>query len=226
MSYEEETREGATHIEVDESYWGGQPFPAPDQNLIDREEARWVQAVVGQLSEKNRSVTSLHYFEGKSYEEIAAVLAVPLSTIEGRLYRARKQLKEVVAGKTTGTTASLVPDPSSVEFLDNGVWHRFTVQASEPVRIVVNPDKPDDLWPLEAAARLEITTALNRSNWCPAESSDYATCPNGKDIYLAGCEVGSGTVELRRASDDSLLRTYTLTVDTPAVETVSLLGGG
>lgn len=47
---------------------------------------------VGQLSEKNRSVTSLHYFEGKS----AAVLDVSLSTIEGRLYRARKQLKEVM----------------------------------------------------------------------------------------------------------------------------------
>ena len=96
LSYEEETREGETHIQVDESYWGGQPVPAPDQDLIDQEEARWVQVAVGQLSEKNRSVTSLHYFEGKSYEEIAAVLDVSLSAIEGRLYRARKQLKEVM----------------------------------------------------------------------------------------------------------------------------------
>ncbi len=131
----------------------------------------------------------------------------------------------IVAGKTTAITASLVPDPSSIEFSDNGVWHRFTVQASEPVRIVVNPYKPDDLWPLEAAARLEITTALNKSNWCPAESSDYETLTNGEDIYLAGCKVGNGTVELRRAIDGSLLRTYALSVDTPAAEVVSLLGG-
>ena len=130
-----------------------------------------------------------------------------------------------VAGKTAVTTVSLVPDPSSIEFLDNGVWHRFTVQASEPVRIVVNPNRSYDLWPLEAAAQLEITTAFERPNWCPAESNDYATRTNGEDIYLAGCGFGKGTVELRRAIDDSLLRTYTLTVDTPPVKVISLLGG-
>ena len=95
-----------------------------------------------------------------------------------------------VAGKTAVTTVSLVPDPSSIEFLDNGIWHRFTVQASEPVRIVVNPNRSYDLWPLEATARLEITTAFDRPNWCPAESNDYATRTNGEDIYLAGCGFG------------------------------------
>ncbi|NKB66819.1 MAG: sigma-70 family RNA polymerase sigma factor [Candidatus Latescibacteria bacterium] len=96
LSYEEETEAGGGQIQVDESYWSGSPFPDPDQELLEREEARWLQGAVDQLPEKNRSVTALHYYQGKTYEEMAAVLEVPLSTIEGRLYRARKQLKEVL----------------------------------------------------------------------------------------------------------------------------------
>ena len=38
----------------------------------------------------------MHVWEGASYEEIAAFTGVAVSTVEGRLYRARKQLRRLL----------------------------------------------------------------------------------------------------------------------------------
>jgi len=46
------------------------------------------------LSEKNRLVVTLYYINGLSYTEISNFLSVPVTTVEGRLHRARKKLKE------------------------------------------------------------------------------------------------------------------------------------
>ena len=42
-------------------------------------------------------------------------------------------------GEPVGPAASLSPDPSTVTFADDGAWHRFTVEAGEPVTVVANP---------------------------------------------------------------------------------------
>ena len=42
-------------------------------------------------------------------------------------------------GQAAPAYATLSPDPSTVDFLDDGVWHAFTVQASEAVVVVANP---------------------------------------------------------------------------------------
>ena len=101
-------------------------------------------------------------------------------------------------------TASLSPDPSTVSFADDGTWHRFTVQASEPVVVVANPDT--------ATPRLEIAIRSSRNNFCPGEQEDSQAGQNSQAIYLAGCAAGVGTVELRREADDTVLQTYTFTV--------------
>ena len=60
--------------------------------------------------------------------------------------------------------------------------------------------------------RLEITTSSSEGNLCDADMDDPATVNNGGTVYLAGCASGLSYVELRRESDDSHVRTYSVTV--------------
>ena len=101
--------------------------------------------------------------------------------------------------------ATLSPDPSSVDFLDDGSWHAFAVEASEPVEVVANPSG--------TTPRVEITRTGGDSNRCPAVAEDGVTREDNDTIYLAGCSAGPAKVELRSASDQTLLRTYTFTIE-------------
>ena len=108
---------------------------------------------------------------------------------------------------TPGSGASLSPDPTSEDFLPHGQWHTFTVNSQVGrVKIVANPGNTD--------LRVEITSSSSAGNHCTngAERGDPARRANGQHVYLAGCSDGPGTVELRRDSDDSLIRTYTLNI--------------
>ena len=121
-------------------------------------------------------------------------------------------------GEPVGPAASLSPDPSTVTFAADGAWHRFTVQAGEPLTVVVNP--------AGTPRGLEITTRSGRGNFCPAEADDDVSRQDGQTLYLAGCATGPATVELRRPSDGTVLNTYTFEVTgSPAdlvVESVSV----
>jgi RNA polymerase sigma-70 factor, ECF subfamily len=66
----------------------------PEDEFLAGEQSRVLRSAIDRLSPPHRAVTTLHYLEGKPYSEIAQLLRVSISTIEGRLYRARKQLKE------------------------------------------------------------------------------------------------------------------------------------
>lgn len=68
-----------------------------DTAVVGREESVLWEAV-GQLPEKLRVPIHLHYGEGYSTEEIAALLSVPAATIRTRLHRARGKLKELLGG--------------------------------------------------------------------------------------------------------------------------------
>lgn len=56
----------------------------------------WLPIALHALSGKDYFVTSLHYFNGLSVEEIAQLLGVPLGTVKSRLYHARKILKKEI----------------------------------------------------------------------------------------------------------------------------------
>ena len=90
ISYEETTHDNGLHVH--ETSFN----IAADESLVRHETEETIHTAISKLPEKSRSVTVLHYLQGKSYEEIAALFQVPVSTIEGRLYRARKQLKEAL----------------------------------------------------------------------------------------------------------------------------------
>jgi RNA polymerase sigma-70 factor (ECF subfamily) len=54
-----------------------------------------VRQMLSQLPEKYQQVITLFYLEQKSYEEVAALLGVPLGTVKTFLYRAKKELLEI-----------------------------------------------------------------------------------------------------------------------------------
>jgi RNA polymerase sigma-70 factor (ECF subfamily) len=72
-----------------------EPEPPPAWTAIGPEELR---RAVGQLEEEFRVVYRLHAIEGRSYQEIAATLDLPVNTVGTRLIRARRKLKVILTG--------------------------------------------------------------------------------------------------------------------------------
>ena len=62
------------------------------------EEAKELWEAVAGLPEKLRIPVHLHYGEGYSTEEMAAMLGVPAATVRTRLHRARERLKNLLGG--------------------------------------------------------------------------------------------------------------------------------
>ena len=54
-----------------------------------------VHQMLSHLPEKYRQVISLFYLEQKSYEQVAALLGMPLGTVKTFLYRAKKELLKI-----------------------------------------------------------------------------------------------------------------------------------
>ena len=64
-----------------------------EADLLEGEEREGVRRALAGLDERYRRVLTLLYYQKMSYDQIAAVLDVPLKTVETRLYRARKMLR-------------------------------------------------------------------------------------------------------------------------------------
>ena len=66
-------------------------------DLFDRLElGPAIRASLERLEPMFRDVVTLYDVEGFSYEEIAELLMIPLGTVRSRLYRARRQLQEML----------------------------------------------------------------------------------------------------------------------------------
>lgn len=65
-----------------------------DENLLDDEQTRVIARAISTLPEKYRVPIVLRDVEGKSYEEVAAIMELGLGTTKSRISRARGLLKE------------------------------------------------------------------------------------------------------------------------------------
>ncbi len=81
--------------------------PGPEDEALIRERREQVAAALKQLSEDYRQAVILYHFHNLSYQEIAERLAVPVRTIETRLYRARAQLKRILLDRERGGGSGL-----------------------------------------------------------------------------------------------------------------------
>ena len=67
------------------------------RNLPEEAELKeQVRRCISYLSDRYATVVTLYYLNGSSYDEIAQVMDVPLGTLKTWMFRARKQLRQIV----------------------------------------------------------------------------------------------------------------------------------
>ena len=81
-------------VEIDETFDVPDGRWQPDQLAIDAELAGAIEAAIGTMSEKLRSVLLLHDKEDLPYEEIARLVGVPVGTVKSRLFLARAHVQQ------------------------------------------------------------------------------------------------------------------------------------
>jgi RNA polymerase sigma-70 factor (ECF subfamily) len=69
-----------------------------EELLLEKEFAAGVERALAQLSPIQRAVLVLYHQEERSYEQIAAVLGMPIGTVRTHLHRARGRLRALIAG--------------------------------------------------------------------------------------------------------------------------------
>ena len=87
---------GRTPRGIDEAAEVADDTVALEEGLLAAEERQEVRRALDRLDEKYRGVLLLLYYQKLSYDEIADVLDVPVKTVETRLYRARRLLRETL----------------------------------------------------------------------------------------------------------------------------------
>ncbi len=87
-------------IETDDSKYYPQPADLtnnPEQIIARQEDAQAIQHAIYSLSLKYREVIVLRHLQDLSYIEISNILKLPSGTVKIRLYRAREQLRKILA---------------------------------------------------------------------------------------------------------------------------------
>jgi RNA polymerase sigma-70 factor, ECF subfamily len=69
------------------------PAAGPEQAVEAADDAVRLRAAIAALPEKYRVVITLFHLQGRQYEEIAAVLDLPLGTVKTHLFRAKDLLR-------------------------------------------------------------------------------------------------------------------------------------
>ena len=65
---------------------------AAEPAAAEPEEAHWLERLLERLSETQRAAVTLYYYEDRSVEEVARILAMPRNTVKTHLSRARAAL--------------------------------------------------------------------------------------------------------------------------------------
>ncbi len=91
QSLQHEDRHQAVEDQADES-----PDNDPVAALERAERETLVEAALRKLCPEHRAVVVLKDFDGYRYEEISALLNIPIGTVRSRLHRARGELRQIL----------------------------------------------------------------------------------------------------------------------------------
>jgi RNA polymerase sigma-70 factor (ECF subfamily) len=58
-----------------------------------------VRAALAELSRSQRLALTLHYFEGRPYDEIAAAMGMPLNTVKSHILRGKERMARLLDGR-------------------------------------------------------------------------------------------------------------------------------
>lgn len=116
---------------------GQQSVLTPPEEIERQELRESVMRAVNSLSEKNRLVVTLYYIDGMSYREIANFLDVPVTTVEGRLHRAKKKLQKEMVNMIKEVFAEEKVEPEETELpmkamLSAGLHFGHSVDRANP----------------------------------------------------------------------------------------------
>ncbi|MBP3729409.1 MAG: sigma-70 family RNA polymerase sigma factor [Lachnospiraceae bacterium] len=75
------------------------PDPGPEEKLLQRERQEALLAALGQLKMKDRELFYRKYYYRQSTEQIAGELGTTLRAVEGRLYRIKSRLRDMLKGE-------------------------------------------------------------------------------------------------------------------------------
>ncbi len=71
----------------------------PPALVLRQERREWVMAAMNRLTPAYRLVLDLYYWRDCTYEEIAAILDLPMGTVKTHLFRAKAALRTVLAAE-------------------------------------------------------------------------------------------------------------------------------
>ena len=94
--------EGSPHAETPEAVEAtalqiGDRQESPLDAVEARELGGQIEQAIAQLRPEYRSCILLRHVEGRAYEEIAEILALPLGTVKTYIHRARNELRQALA---------------------------------------------------------------------------------------------------------------------------------
>lgn len=96
---EKSRRRSERTLNADFDDWS-ERFADPEHFAHRTELEDLLQHALGQLTAEQRAVVELTYFLGCSYDEIAAIAAVPVNTVKTRMFYARLKLKKLLSTPT------------------------------------------------------------------------------------------------------------------------------
>ena len=85
--------------ELDERVLTQASFSGPEETMVQKETRNLIWQGLNRLSSEMRMAVILRDLQGRSYEEMAEILSLPLGTVKSRVNRARLALAEVLKGK-------------------------------------------------------------------------------------------------------------------------------
>lgn len=87
----------------------GSEAETPEAALAREEIRKLIEQAVAKLADPFRSVFVLREIEGLSGEETAEILGVPVATVKTRLFRSRRQLKDMLAPEVGALLSGTFP---------------------------------------------------------------------------------------------------------------------
>ncbi|KGP63854.1 RNA polymerase sigma factor [Legionella norrlandica] len=69
---------------------------SPESDMIGLEFEKQLEEAISGLSEELRLCYGMHIFDGQTYQDIAKEMHCPIGTVRSRIFRARKQLIELI----------------------------------------------------------------------------------------------------------------------------------
>jgi len=84
--------------------WDGRSAERPDQSLERSERAQMLQSALATVPPEARTILTLYYGDGRSYQEIGAIRGVSVNTVKTHLRRGRLALRKALRARGTDST--------------------------------------------------------------------------------------------------------------------------